>query len=414
MGGFFQYSNTFALFLLLGIVVLAFEQHALWQRLIGIAVLLFGIFATGSRTVFFLLLIVIVVVCIRQKQLRWPLLGIAGVLTAASILFVVITGNVQTLGRFLTTSLSSSTLLGRLLYYWDALPVILRHPFGLGYLGYYYLQPSFQTGAYIVKFIHNDYLQMLLDIGWIPAAAFFVALVRGFFSKRIGFQQRLLLVVISAHILLDFDLQFLSVFFVLLMTLDSEAEKEKQFLIKPTIKHILCGASGLLAIVCVYFGCALFVAYRGDDRTAVELYPQYTASQTVLLAKASSAQEAERIADEILAHNEQIPLAYDAKALASASHGDYPKMMEYKQKSISIARYTLAEYIDYFNLLRRAMENCIRQGDLQQAEVYRTAIKKLPAILKSVAEQSSPLAWKLSDKPELTLPERFMDYIDRL
>ena len=46
-------------------------------------------------------------------------------------------------GRFLTTSLHSSTLLGRLLYAQDALPVILRHPFGLGYRSYTYMQGSF-------------------------------------------------------------------------------------------------------------------------------------------------------------------------------------------------------------------------------------------------------------------------------
>lgn len=52
LGGFFQYSNSFALFLLLGIIPLAFQKKRRFLCLAGILVLLFGILATGSRTGF--------------------------------------------------------------------------------------------------------------------------------------------------------------------------------------------------------------------------------------------------------------------------------------------------------------------------------------------------------------------------
>lgn len=52
------------------------------------------------------------------------------------------TGNMQSIGRYLTISLSSSTFLGGLLYVKDAVIPILTNPLGLGYQGYGYEQGS--------------------------------------------------------------------------------------------------------------------------------------------------------------------------------------------------------------------------------------------------------------------------------
>ena len=148
LGGFFQYSNSFALFLLLGIIPLAFQKKRRFLCLAGILVLLFGILATGSRTVFVLTVLIFLWLCLTRKRLCIPLMLLLAACVAAALLFVAITGNQDTIGRFLTISLESSTLMGRLLYYRDVLPVILKHPFGLGYMGYYYAQGGFQTGVY--------------------------------------------------------------------------------------------------------------------------------------------------------------------------------------------------------------------------------------------------------------------------
>ena len=414
LGGFFQYSNSFALFLLLGIIVLAFDSHPLWQRILGMAVLLFGILATGSRTVFFVLIAVVLLLCIGNKKIRWPLLGITGGLIVISVLVVVFTGNTQTVGRFLTTSLSSSTLVGRFLYYLDALPVLASHPFGLGYLGYFYMQPEFQTGVYVVRFIHNDYLQLFLDIGWIPAIGFVAALGKNFFSKKTDFFRRLLIFAIAAHIFLDFDLQFLSIFFVLLMALDGESGKDRQLSLKRPARYILGGSLCVISAVLLYFGSALFAAYRGDHEKAVERYPQYTESQLVLLAHAPTPKRAEILADQLLEQNPYVPLAYDAKALLSVMEGDYASMIAYKDRSIGIARYAQEEYEDYYTLLRRALEACERAGDGAGADMCRDRLKSLPAVMQAVVDSSSALAWKIDDRPELTLSAEALAYIKQL
>lgn len=151
---------------------------------------------------------------------------------AEQVAFVLF-GGADGSGRFLTYSLSPGTFYGRLLYYRDALPVILKHPLGLGYLGYFETQGSFQTGVYTVMHVHNDLLQIFLDAGWLPGILCIVSFVRMLTggAKKKGAEHRLplrmIVTVIVLHSLLDFDLQFVSVVFVLLLCMaDLSPEKE--------------------------------------------------------------------------------------------------------------------------------------------------------------------------------------------
>lgn len=414
LGGFFQYSNSFALFLLLGIIILAFQTQRHACCLSGILVLLFGILVSGSRTVFILTVFVFLWLCLTRKKLRFPLLLLLAACIAGAILFVTITGKKDTIGRFLTISLESSTLMGRLLYYRDVLPVILKHPFGLGYMGYYYAQGGFQTGVYATKFVHNELLQFAVDVGWIPALLFAFALLWRLFAKKTPTMQRLLLFVIYAHAMLDFDLQFLSIFFVLFLTMDPEEGKEIIWQWKKTNRTAVFLPVGALAAVCLYLGAALFAGYRKNDALAARLYPGYTPSQLVLLAGAQTPQEAQARADDILSHNESIALVWDAKALVSATQGDFETMVQYKRQALACAPYALTEYLDYFHLLRRAMETCQKQGEAARAALYAKRLLEIPDLLDAVKARISPLAWKIQDQPELELPEEYAAYLNSL
>lgn len=414
LGGFFQYSNSFALFLLLGIIILAFQTQRHACCLSGILVLLFGILVSGSRTVFILTVFVFLWLCLTRKKLRFPLLLLLAACIAGAILFVTITGKKDTIGRFLTISLESSTLMGRLLYYRDVLPVILKHPFGLGYMGYYYAQGGFQTGVYATKFVHNELLQFAVDVGWIPALLFAFALLWRLFAKKTPTMQRMLIFSICAHSMLDFDLQFLSIFFVLLLAMEPGEGKEIVWQWKKTNRTAVFLPAGTLAAACLYLSIALLAGYRKNDTLAAQLYPGYTPSQLVCLAEAQTPQEAVARADDILSHNESIALVWDAKALVSATQGDFETMVQYKRQALDCAPYVLTEYLDYFQLLRRAMETCQKQGDAPRAALYAKRLLEIPDLLDSVKARTSPLAWKIQDQPELDLPEEYAAYLNSL
>lgn len=170
-----------------------------------------------------------------------------------------------------------------------------------------------------------------------------------------------------------------------------------------------CAGSRLLVS-----GRRLFAGYRKNDALAARLYPGYTPSQLVLLAEARTPQEAEARADAILRRNESVALVWDAKALVGATQGDFETMVQYKRQALDCAPYVLTEYLDYFQLLRRAMETCQKQGEAARAALYAKRLLEIPDLLDAVKARTSPLAWKIQDQPKLELPEEYAAYLNSL
>lgn len=186
LSGFFEYPNTFAIFLLVSeLIIVSREKFKVFDYVL-IAILLFGIFYSGSRTVFILLIISNAVIFLKSKKssIKLFIIAIFLLFVIAAVLYTFISKNMDSFTRFLKISINESTFLGRILYFQDALPIILKRPFGLGYMGYYYMQQSIQTGVYSVKYIHNDFLQLFLDIGWIPTLLFIVSVLKSVFCKK--------------------------------------------------------------------------------------------------------------------------------------------------------------------------------------------------------------------------------------
>lgn len=208
LGGFFQYSNTFALYLLAGLVILVFQPEMKKSGYALCAFLLAEIFMTGSRSVFLLTAASLIILTVfRRKRLLFLWVSFL-LMMLTGLIFSYHTANFQNIGRYLSISTEASTLVGRLLYYRDGLFLLARHPFGLGYLGYFYLQRAIQTGVYTAKFIHNDFLQIALDFGIPALIAFGSAVFVSLTSARTSKLQKFLLALICIHAMVDFDLQY--------------------------------------------------------------------------------------------------------------------------------------------------------------------------------------------------------------
>ena len=412
LAGTFQYPNTFALFLLLGVIVLA--DRARWdvRRMLCLASLMAGIFLSGSRTTLALLLAAVIAlgVMARERKTRLLLWGMLAALLAAAGLYAALTGDLSTVGRYLTASAGASTFLGRLLYFRDALPVILRHPFGLGYMGYFYAQGGFQTGVYSVANIHNELLQLLLDVGWLPTALALFAVVKSLLPGQNSRLGRMLVLAICAHSLFDFDLQFVALGFVLLLAMDLEREETTPFRAEGLMVTAGC------AVVCLslYFGAASGLYYAHAYEAAATLYPGYTGAWLQLLPQAADAAEMDRLADRVLKQNRSAALAYDAKARAAYADGDIQAMIEYKQQAIALAKYALEEYLDYFDMLAVGVQLYEQAGDRASADYCRACLRSIPDMLARTLEDTSPLAWRIDDKPSLTLPEPYRQRLEAL
>ena len=415
LAGFFQYPNTFALYLLTGIIIVLFRIR--WKKekkevldFLILIILLTGIILTGSRTGFILLLFAVTGFAFlsKKRKICLTLFGLLLTVVAVVGIYVLITDDTASVGRVFTISFSSSTFLGRLLYFKDAIPVILKHPLGLGYMGYYFTQGSFQTGVYSVVNVHNELLQLLLDVGWISTGIFLWAVIWGI--RKGNMQSKMIIIVIILHSIMDFNLQFISIVFLLFTAMDADGSDNK--VIKEfTKKSVL--VSGTVVILCfsMWMSTASALYYLKMYRESVLVYPGYTNAWMQLLTEAENAEEMDELAEHILKLNPDNPLANNAKARVAYFRGDFGNMITYKEKALEYYRYSLDEYLDYFNMLYVGYQLYLENGDSISAEVCAENIKEIPKMLEDVVKKTDSLAYQINDKPELELPVEYEEIL---
>lgn len=413
LSGFMQYSNTFALIPLVSVIITAAKEKFNIIDHVYLVIFLLGILLSGSRTVFALTLLIVALLIIfhKNKRVKLTLLIITATGIAAGVLYAVLSGNFGTIGRFLTTSLGESTFVGRLLYFYDALPIILKNPFGTGYLGFYYLQQSIQTGLYSVRYVHNDFLQLMLDIGWIPSIMLVIAVIRSFFKKGASLQKRLILLVMTAHCMFDFDLQFIAVFFIYILLIDCEKGKEYKPKVFSAVKQI-----PLIVIGCgsVYMLTVLTTAWTNAHVVSNALYPFNTDVNVTLLTEETNPAQMDKYADKIISQNKYVTVAYSAKAAYAFSNGDFTNVIKFKDMAIKNAPLVYDEYEDYVIMLLKGYELYVQANDIQSAEYCRTKLIEVLNALGSIEGKMSALGKKIDDQPHTQLPQEIMQYIYNL
>lgn len=414
LGGFFQYSNTFALYLLIGIIYAVNNNKKILKTIIEVSILLIGIYLTGSRTTFILTVLCFIFWAIKFKKARVPLtlLGIGSIIL--TIIYANLAHNFGTIGRYLTMFSNSSTLLGRLLYYKDAIPVILKHPFGLGYYGYSYIQKSIQTGIYTAVFVHNDFLQFALDIGIIPAFIFIIAIIKNLIcGKRFSYFKQILLVIIL-HTFLDFDLQFMSIFLILVLTLNYTTGKKYVLNVNKTVVYFI---TTLVSMVYLYFAICTIFHYIGKSKLSLKLYPIYTeANENIMYkyAEKKDFQKANKYAGKILETNTNCALAYNVKALYYASNQNWKLMLVNKQKSLELNKYDMENIEEYVLMLSMAVDYYANSDELEKVMEYIKLVVEVPKKIERIKNSTSSLAYKINDKPNFELSREVQEYINRM
>ena len=173
------------------------------------------------------------------------------------------------------------------------------------------------------------------------------------------------------------------------------------------------GVSAVAAVL-VYFTAAFGSAYFGNNRLAADLYPGNLEAEIALMEQAKTPREAELRADAILRQNAMCVPAWDKKALVAAVDRNYGSMVRDKEQAIAIARYSIPEYEDYIFLLRRAIAFYREEGDEKSWDKYVSIALKVPEKLKAVRNQTSPLAYRIKDRPSFELTEQTQKYLQEL
>lgn len=415
LAGFFQYPNTYAVFMLVCLIITVWRidyKNPDWLDVVYAAAAVFGIFMSGSRTVYVLTAAVAVWLLVIRGTARKTFLLIIAAGGAGAVIIALIAGGTNILERFTEISFGASTFLGRLLYVRDAVPLILKHPFGLGYYGYYFAQQSVQTGVYSVVNAHNELVQILLDVGILPAVVMCAALGRSVFTKRTGMRNRMVLVVLLLHSLMDYDFQFISMGFVLILFLDMRNVRTYK---TPPLTGTVVGMTGAAAAALAVCGGVSDLCYtQGKYEVSLKIYSGNTLAETALLTEAETVEEMKARADSLLSRNSYLSVAYSARARAAFSEGDVEQFIEDKLTAIRLAPYQYEEYIDYLEILAYCESMYLQNGSLEDAKICADRASEIPDMLDEVKEKTSRLGWAIVDRPRVTLSQENIALINEM
>lgn len=412
LAGFFQYPNTYAVFLLVCLLVSIYEiaDRFDWLQALYILIDLAGIWLSGSRTVAVLTVCSISILLIFRKKMRKYLILLPAIFMA--MIFVMMLGGYgkDLYSRFVTIAENASTFWGRFLYDQDAVRIMMKYPFGMGYHGYYFVQQEMQTGVYSVVSAHNEFFQIMLDIGILPALAMYGAILKTLFSKETSSRDRWILSVLLLHSLFDYDFQFLAMCFVLLLFL--RPRNIRKFRIGVLTQGVAVSTLLLSIWTGVSIGLSDFYYLKNDMGQAVGFYGGNTMARIALLDDVDDAKEMEEIADRILESNAHVPVAYSAKARAAFSEGDVEAFIRYKKKAIQLAPYQYEEYTDYLNLLDYCVRRYLKEEDVESAKFCVEQAEEIPQMLADVEKRTSALGWKIKDRPQVRLSHEDLTLIE--
>lgn len=413
LAGFFQYPNTYALFMLICLII-AMDKIDLkkidWIYCLYIVIAVFGIIMSGSRAVLLLTIVWGIAFTIRKKIKKRGLIIImaAGILLVA-LLWVTGVGKDVIIRVF---SANGSTFWGRLLYMKDAVKIIIRHPLGLGYYGYHYLQTSYQTGVYSVVNVHNELLQLMLDIGIIPAVLFYGILIKSCISKNTNIRNKSILILIIIHSLFDYDFQFLVIGMITILLLDTGNVREVSisWLTKMSAVFVTIG----ITIVACITGLSDFYYMKNMPGKSLKIYHANTEARIDLLQKANTSRKMRKIANKIIKDNQHIPVAYSARAQVCFAEGDMEEYIKNKLIAIQMAPYQYSEYEDYLQTLAYAEGEYLKNNDMKSAQECVKRAESIPKLLNNVKLNTSSLGWKINDTPTVVLSHENLELIKEM
>lgn len=385
--GAFEYANAFAIYLLIAFIIALCSNIKIPFKLVTIVVCAYGIYKSNSRAVWMIsaVMLVLIMLCYVFKNVRKStrklivlLIFLFGVL---SFIILYRFGIVEKVFNYINTDGSFNE---RYLYYTDTLRYILKHPFGKGAYAFYFAQSKFQSAYYYAIDVHCDLLQYAIEIGVIPALLFAVVVLKQLFSKQTSLLQKLVLTAIMLHSLFDYDLQFISILFVLLLCFDypNIQEKEVDSKLIPTV------VASVFAVLYVVIGLSAFCNYIGDHQKSVYYYKN-TPSLIILMQSTNDKQSAYVLAQEILKRNDSVYEPNNVMANIYSADNKYGKAIKQMELVIEKDPRTMQHYRDYIDLLVKANKYYEERGETEKSQNCKNKIASVDDMIMELKENTA-------------------------
>ncbi len=405
--GTFDYANSYGLFLLLGIFVLANKETYTWKDYFVFGILFIGIVLTNSRAIILLTLLAIIISFFMNKTNGKKLIIVA-------ISFVLLFGGTYLFSkmekRLSADMFESSEFVTRLLYYNDAIEMIKENPFGYGYNGWYYKQVEVQTGVYDTKFVHNSLLQVLLDVGVLPTIALCFMLIITFFGKKQTMFSRMIMILILGHSLIDIDLEYMYFLLLLIMLIDFKPIKVEKM---STRSQWLW--TSLLSIVGIWY----FVIFLSDAnyssknyKEAVKIIPFHTEAIQEVLYSVTTKEEQLEYAHKALKYNQIVSGAYEAISNDLQERGEYKEALALEEKRLSYNKYTMYNYMVYADFLAKGISYYSSHNQESEERLFLEKVVEIEEKMQKVIANTNPLCYKTIHVPELEITDQLQELID--
>jgi len=404
LSGFFNYANSFAVFLLIGFISTGFKKMFTKLDYAVMSILLSGIILTNSRSLMIITVVSYIALLIFSKASRKEKLITSIMLLVVGISVVFVVGLFGVSNRITTTSGNAGEWVLRILYYKDALRMITENIFGYGHMAWWYMQEGFQSGVYDARYVHNGLLQVALDVGVIPALLIVVIFVKAFFEKNRSIKDKVLMVVILGHAFIDFDMEFLAITLSLFMTLEFNNKVEMKNI---SIAKVVTGVG--IAVYC-FFGLVTVLNKVEAYEISNKLFA-YSFALDGELVKETDFVARVTIAEKLYEKNKHFVNA--AKVLSQKEQlvNNYEKAHEYELWIVRNKKYTMRNYIEYVSFLENAIKYYYSKGDIEQVKIYVGRLNDVEKMIEDVKNSSDELAYKIVHKPRLEMPEEMKAYI---
>ena len=357
--------------MLIGIIITGFKKELKLIDFVVINLLLIGVLLTNSRAIMIITAFAYLLIIVFNKGSRKKNFVNLGIMIALVLAVTFIMKNFGVSNRI--SSGNSSEWLLRILYYKDALRMAAKNIFGHGYMAWWYMQEGLQTGAYDAQFVHNGLLQIVVDVGVVPALLIVITFIMGFFDKKVTARDRVLMLIILGHSLIDFNMEFLVITLVLFMTLEFGKKQEltKTSNIKTTF--FLCG------LIYAFFALVTIFNNFGQYELANSMFP-YSIALNKELEVANNSQKIE-IAEMLYKKNKYFLNASVILSQKEQYLGNYEKANEYEEWIVRNKKYTMLNYIQYVQFLEKAINFIVEVTSNAKTENPLNSSGQFPVII---------------------------------
>lgn len=415
--GAFEYANAYAVFVLVGFFVGIMKPHkSLAMKIADVFCTLIcavGVYLSNSRAVWIIgitvfLLLLYITLFFKMKNKSKKAITILAVLTVIGIIAVIITliisGFAEKIYKYIITD---SSMVERSLYYSDALRYALKHPFGKGAYAFYYAQPEMQSAYYYAIDVHNDYIQMAVEIGIIPTMLFVVLIAFELLSKSNSNIKKTVLLIIALHSMIDYDLQFMAIWCILLLCFNFDREKLIEF--KGKIFAIFISVA--VIILNFVIGMSAYYNFIGMHDRSVYYYKN-TSSMIVLMSRTNDQQNGYNYAKKILEMNDAVFEANHVLSNIYAANKEYDKSIEQMELVLKKDPREMENYENYITLCDTAYKFYNEEGNEKSANKCREKILSVPKILSDLKNNTPDRAKKYGRKQKFTVGKKYMKIIN--